>query len=495
MYSNDQHVEFNRLPILLKRFAFDEKVRISHKYSRKAMIAVAHGGIEALQGLPMPWSIETFFLLSILSNEYGNSSFVGPNEQKFVKMINGIWGQIPAALEGESFADYFFPVTALTQFYLQEYSWYKYFRYNYFFSFQNSTVDFKKAFFDKFGCDYREYMTFGAYMDFLLSNFGTIPNNVLQYLIFERFGHLSKELLISREEYNEYVMQSVNSPFNTEELIYCLRPSMQYPFIEYQEKIYFPLPHLFIQSTTSSLLHRLTEGNSQLRCLFGKEVLEQYLISIICESNVYDEVYGEKQYIGKNKSEESTPDVLIRKGDDFLFLDAKALSPKKTLRLFDAKKYEEEVEISSKNIIKLYKHILDFPLKYNPFHYDKTIDSDRVWGAVVVLEDSYIRRSAIYECVKKMMRLDEVAYQWLTTHIKLVGLYEIEYLSFSSQNIISAFYRQIEEGFPGDYPFPHDRTMKYKITNEKIGVLQTEIELQYKLITDELAEKGLIPNN
>ncbi len=130
---------------------------------------------------------------------------------------------------------------------------------------------------------------------------------------------------------------------NIEDYISCLRPSYKYPLIRRKDELYFPLPHLIVRSITSALLYRLTEDNSELRDKFGKEILEAYLLKLMQESLVYDEVYGERIFLKEHKNKAKTLDVMVRDGDEYIMLDSKASVPSIGLRVYDEKHIKKKL--------------------------------------------------------------------------------------------------------------------------------------------------------
>lgn len=87
MHSLDPHNQYSqieRIPLLLKRFSFAEKVRICNKYSRLVARYESGKDINNLQKIPLPWTIEAFFLYAVEAIEYSNENFNGHNEKKIL---------------------------------------------------------------------------------------------------------------------------------------------------------------------------------------------------------------------------------------------------------------------------------------------------------------------------------------------------------------------------------------------------------------------------
>lgn len=88
---NDQYYHYENLPILLKRFSFDEKMRIASIYSRQSILFNQKFRNQSDRIGVLPWCIETFVMLAMEAREYTNGNFIGKNEKKFKKMCSAIW--------------------------------------------------------------------------------------------------------------------------------------------------------------------------------------------------------------------------------------------------------------------------------------------------------------------------------------------------------------------------------------------------------------------
>lgn len=86
-------MEYRKISTVLKRYPFEQKMNISHKYS----IPWVNGVDESLArtGWPLPWELEAFVLLSIISREWYSNSFDGRNQHVFLDIISCIRKYIP----------------------------------------------------------------------------------------------------------------------------------------------------------------------------------------------------------------------------------------------------------------------------------------------------------------------------------------------------------------------------------------------------------------
>ncbi|PGD66349.1 hypothetical protein COM36_30810, partial [Bacillus toyonensis] len=214
----------------------------------------------------------------------------------------------------------------------------------------------KQQFIGKFGCNFDEFKKFGFIIHSLFSkeiNKSLTPD-IYDYVI-RKYRYVIQHLLIDRAD---YVARQEKIIHDTTQYIYGFKFFYQFPFISYNQEIFLPLPHLIIQSVTSSLLFRLTEGNDKLRELFGKEVLESYILHLCGLSEGFDEVIPEYSYKYK-RNNKRTLDIMIRKGDKCLMLDSKSMSPRASLRNLNDKDVEYTVNRMVDAVIQVYEHITE----------------------------------------------------------------------------------------------------------------------------------------
>lgn len=442
---NDQYCHYENLPILLKRFSFEEKIGIATMYSSHAILFSQKIRKSNDRTGVLPWCLETFVMLAMEAREYTDGNFRGKNEKKFIKMCNAIWDATSVVSRMPSgrfdFFDFFMAVTALNQFHMQESPWIRQYRYWRIFNDNAAPVQLETVFKQKFGTGYEDFLLLGHVLQVLFvaqanNENVTIPQKALHYLLRVRFSVAAMHLKISRAEYVALQRKFIAEDSDPYKYVYSLCPSYQYAFVEEGGSIYFPLPHLLDQCITSSLLYRLTEGDNTLRNQIGKYVLERYLLRLVKDSGVYQEVFPEQEYTYSGSISRS-PDVLARQGHNVLFIDSKSTVPNLGIRLFDSDSYEDNIRIVAENIMKLYNQMHRFG-RYNPFNGDVSLNRDDFWGIVIVLEDAYIKRVRYFEAAAKKLKIqeDSVDWKWMISHIKVISLYEIERLCLGGNSII-----------------------------------------------------------
>ena len=391
--------------------------------------------------IPLPWVLESLTTLCIDAIENPNCATNKQDDSRYNKMYNAIWNNyIKYMLQaGECISKFFIPVSGLIQLEIQQKPLIKYYRYNYFFTYKNDSLDVQELFLSKFGSPYQDYLFFSAFVmrlfDIKLER--TKTKELINRLRKSKYGLVMTHLTVTRAEYITELKSMTNNSEDIFRKIYCVSPSYKYAFITDNSEIFFPLPHLLPQSVTSSFLYRLTEKNDRLRAKIGKHVQEDYLLKIVRESNVYDDVCGEIKYI-KNRTESFSPDVMALIGDEYLYLEIKTSVPYKDIRFFDQEAFEKTVSRYVGYIIQLYKQVIATPTLLNPFPDALPIDKNRIWGAVVLHGDSRIIEKELYQRVNSALNFDDNSEEakWIKTHIKVIGLYDVEWYCFASMNLI-----------------------------------------------------------
>lgn len=485
-------MEYERLPIVLKRYNFEEKMRVLQYYSKNIMDLQ---GIKLVNEQPQPWELETLLLFSTKAIEYQNKDFKDKNINYFINMINCIKDYQHPALSNYvgniKFADLIMICYGSIQFDLQSYNVYKYYRYNYLFSYQDNTINMPKEFFNKFGISYQTFLELGFNLSIFCSLKINLDPKILKYIVL-KYVSATNLLTLSRSEFNSKIDEYSN---NISDYLYCIRPSYIFPFIKNDHTIHLPLPHCMTRAITDSLLYRLTDNNDDLRTRFGKNVLEKYLFSIIDESQLFDEVLEEREY--KNgKSMSRTSDVMCKKDDSYIFFESKSLVPYAKTRCLDETFIKKEIEKIRDAVIQLTNQIFrDFNNKYNFFESkEQKINFDKCFGLVVLLEESYIRRELIYDSVAIKMKLekDSIEYKKIVNHIKICNLYDIERFAFTKTNIIFPLTQQLNSS-PFDHPFAGYKTNK-KLKNLNVIKFKNNLIKSSEKLKDELVLYKIIKN-
>ena len=431
----DQYSQFDKLPKLLKRIPFANKMQQCYDLSLRSIAFLELADKTAYNSnMALPWVVESLAMMCIEAKEISNCSVSPKLPRQFATMYNAIWDK---SHKGVRQIKFFGPAYVQTQFCLQEKPLIKYFRYHYIFNFKNDEANIRDCFLEKFGTPYWSFLQFGLLLKASFRTKQSLNLPMLEWLITKKFIQVGKQLSITRDGYIAELQQMTNNSNDYFQYACCVRPSYKYAFIKENDDLYFPLPHLISINTTSALFYRLTERNKTIRNLIGKNVLENYLLKIIKESNVYDDVRGEMKY-KIHGSEALSPDVMATVGNELLFLDSKASVPPKDLRLFDEDTYDKLVDRYADNIVQLYKQVLATPKYLNPFPNVAILSKDQIWGAVVVHEDARFLHHELYSKVSQKLSLadDSQEAAWIKEHLITIGLYDLERYCFCSLNAI-----------------------------------------------------------
>ena len=241
-----------------------------------------------------------------------------------------------------------------------------------------------------------------------------------------------KNLMLTRENYKVELSQFARDKTDYR---YCLRPSYSYPFIEYKGELFLPTPHLLIQSITTAMMNRLTFDNLDLREKIGKNSCEGYLLKIVKDSGLFDEVKAEYEYVKGQK----TLDIMTRKGSVALLIDSKLFSPKVSIRNYNEESYEKDVERVAKALKQAYIHAHDkFQRDYYPF------DSDvkDVFALVVVYQEGYIDLEVLYQRVAQKLLIAESSedYSWLWKHIGFTDIATLGRFLLTKTDVIAELF-------------------------------------------------------
>lgn len=497
------YIRKNELEIMveqLRKYPFREKMLLCQQYSRQLM-ELTHLKILDNPNVVYPWELEVFAELSLFADgNTATSSFKG-TEQEFVRIINQIRNYQHPYLKKQKnmdFANAFIMVTALQQFKSQENILDRLYRYDYFWNFVNDKIDMKKEFSNFFdGLSYSEFRDLCTLIYFYASLNKYSTANIIKALMY-KYKKVINFLSLTREKYKGMQCQKIDDNF--ENAIFGFNYLHPYPFVEFENYVFLPLPHLVIDAVTDSLLTRVTIDNDSLRETIGIEVAQSYVEKILNEGKVYDEVLPEcVYYVGRNKID--TPDVLIRKGNQVCFIDTKLSTPKLEIRKFNAKAINDTISRYAKNIIQVYNRVKDFNNGlYYPFEESVLIDESDVFGIVALFEDSFISRRQIYQEVFDKLKInnDSEEAEYIKSHIKITNFRDLELFAFRSNDIFVALNNKKNNPNEWNDMGLFNQKLYSDVNHEKISsVVSFEVESRRVLreSIEELVNLGLINKN
>lgn len=435
-----KHRKLDLIVKRLREYPFTEKMLFCQAHSTR-MMTPTNLDILNTPNAVYPWELEVFAELSLFASGDKTTKHINQTADAFVSIINEIRNYQHPHLKSQknlSYADSLIMISGLQQFKAQENILDRLYRYNYFWNFSNDIIDMPNEFSTFFnGLSYEHFRDLGILIFFYAALKEGDVAQIISYVNI-KYKAVVDNLTISRNKYKD--VQSEKLDDNFENTIYGFNYLHPYPYVECQGFVFLPLPYLIIDAVTDSLLTRITIDNNALRETIGKEVAQSYIESIFREGNVYDEILPEQEYyVGKNKID--TPDILIKNGDDFCLIDSKLSTPKLELRKFNKEAISDTISRYAKNIIQVYKRILDFTNGYYyPFSAQTKVEKNNVFGIVALLEDSYISRRQIYQEVFLQLKLDPESEEakFIKANISITSFHDLELFAFGSRDIFVA---------------------------------------------------------
>ena len=462
---------------VLENYSFKSKMILCQNYASRIMDISEVSMKLALKENIMPWELETFALFSIV---YDNESVTEPiTEDVFAEVITTIrnyWHpELTIAEENGTYEDIFFMISSIQQFPTQGLILQKLFRYAYIFNFKNKKIDFKQKFIEAYSTEYKSFdlAAFIVYLTTCRKNEIDVyaKKQLMKISLSDR--NVMKTLKIDKADYIKRLKDTYKESII--DYYYGLKVQYLWPIIEDKEYNYIPLPYLMINAVTESLLQRLTMGNKSLRNDFGKEVLEQYLYDICSEVSTVTWISSEIAYkIGKK--DKRTSDVLVAEDDYCVFYDSKSLSPSLKIRKFDRNEINKNIQLYAEAVMEIYVQVKNYEEGY--YSLDKSYEKNKIFGVVVVWDDSYISRKSVYEYIFKEKNLPEEEQIYIHSHIKIVSLRQIEHMVLQNTSFLVSLKKQVLRPEEWD-----DRN--FVMATTKNGIIPS-----YKLYVEGLKERA-----
>lgn len=428
---------------VLKKYSFESKMLVCQKFACRIMNCSEVSMQLAYKENIMPWELETFVLFSVVyDDETAEDVLTGDVFSDVITKIRNYWHpELTIAEKNGTYADVFLMISAIQQFPIQGLITQKLFRYSYIFGFKNNKVDFCEKFKNSFGTDYKAFEE-AAFLVFLSSCSGTELDGIAKAHIMQKGlsdKNVMNTLQISKKDFVDRVEETYKDTVT--DYYYGLKVQYLWPIIGDDSFNYIPLPYLMINAVTESLLQRLTMGNKSLRNIFGKEVIEKYLYDIYSEVSTVTWISREIPYkIGRD--DKLSSDVLVVEDDYCVFFDTKALSPSLKIRKFEQCEIEKNVGLYSDAIDEIYVQILNYKDGY--YSLDKSHEVDKIFGVVVVWDDSYISRKMVYDRILGKDNLSEEMKTYIHSHIKIVSLRQIEHMVLQNTSFLVSLKNQVD---------------------------------------------------
>jgi len=311
--------------------------------------------------------------------------------------------------------------------------------YDYFYNFEDNSFNLKFLFEAKFKYDYKSYVLFVISL-FTLSSTLDKPLELETILnSFSKLKQLNANMIIDminilsatrdnivdlHDQYKIPTRKYRNFDYN---------PYTKYPILKRSNKLFLPVPQYLFGAITEGFYHQLCEdGNLQFREKFGKIVFEKYIGEILERYCKDLTIISEFEY-GKEKKR--SPDYILVKKKDIIFIEIKATTPAVSLRGNDFEVFKKQlIKGFGNGILQCIKKEYDlnnllmkhtkFPKRWNNIYY-----------MIIDLEDFHIPPGdLVTNTIKEFCEENEVKY-----------IEERKPLMLSVQLLISIF-----EEFDGD---------------------------------------------
>lgn len=196
-------MKFNRVPNMLKRYSFREKVRVCQFCSRLDLIDKLNGTPIHKNNRIKPWDLEVFFKLASEASEYHEDVFL-ENDGRLLDIAAAIYHKrylVIQDLKSSLIAktDLIFTNELLTQSHYMMDDWQLLYRYNWAFNFSDEVIDMNEEFLSMFKCEYRDFLEFGSCcLLMLLQPLGMSAFQHILAVLTEKYKNCAKALVISR---------------------------------------------------------------------------------------------------------------------------------------------------------------------------------------------------------------------------------------------------------------------------------------------------------
>lgn len=445
---------YRDLPFYIRRFSLESRLAHCHYASIMIISDVFSGNIAKTQDKWFPWEIEEFYKLSITAEEYGKLFLTDEVFSCIMNTIRIEGGKtLSSHVKEKDFTYYLFPLIGNQQFYYQDNLWVIVYRYNRLLSYKNEKVNIEELFVQKFGKNIYSYILFGYCFSLCKAHeSGAKVDRDFYYPIFDYFKDVFSQLTKTRDELKT-IFESINGMDSDSS--YAYNPAVQFPFLEYDDQIFLPLPHIVMRSVSNSMYYRLTQGDDAIREKLGKDVLEDYLLKMLSDCNVYDECFAEQEY-GSKRSPVKSSDVLARSKGSVLLIESKSMVPSNLFKRGFDENIDELADNVAKAVSQLYERAHEFD-RYNPFESISNVDLENIWCCVAFLEESFIPRNIVYKkaAAKLEIEPDTEEYLWLINHVVITSFNEIDYCCLTGNNIIEALKKRCEEESFYEFLLPH----------------------------------------
>lgn len=311
--------------------------------------------------------------------------------------------------------------TGLQQFVFQKHPFNSFYRYNFFFNYENEDLNIKELFEKEFVYSYEDYLLFSWTLyvfsynskGFNVEELLDLCENVLRFSR-DKIIKMINLISISRKEFQELYDNFSSDDFSMR--VYDFNPLLSKPLIEEDSNIYFPAPFTIFTAITEGFYQKLcTTFGLNFKRKFGKYAFEDFVEHLLKLHN-YDYIKEFEYSFKKNRVK--SPDFILFKNDHMIFLELKARTPMISLRTTNMKEYQEEISKSlGASLAQCYKKEAHMKSGYLT-HSDFPKNIKRISHIALTLEDFNIVHDEGIEAaiIKQGAQLSDSKYHTMSTN-------------------------------------------------------------------------------
>ena len=265
-------------------------------------------------------------------------------------------------------------------------------RYDYLFNFSNEHINIEEIFIKNFKYRFTDYVlliftifAISAHQDMPLDEYAMI-HTLSEVPILK--GINVKLMLDNLSTDREEILKFHNETKNNDRKfrIYDYNPYSQYPLLKHNGKFLIPIPQYLFHAITEGFYHRLCELiGINFREKFGKNVFENCVGDILNWNKSDYTIIREFPY-GRKGGKES-PDYILVKNSELIFIEIKGTTPRIELRGNDPKVFKEQLlkgfGVGVTQCLKKEQDLIDGVLTHSLF--PKNIEN--IYYLIVVLEN------------------------------------------------------------------------------------------------------------
>ena len=317
--------EIDKLFKLIRRYEVEEIIRFCSFFSYKNIGVAETFDVDDRSSI-FPWELDSLLLIKIFCGDaVGNVNEL--TKRKFIELIEYIREYDLVRKMNETSRDAYDSIylIANNQFVYQIDYRVLLYRSNFFYTFSSGNLDMEKEFKGRFGVAPKDchvvLLMIHLLMNAYKNDMGKFQDVFHQLLSNSTVTDVIALFTISVNNLRNLLKEKFDKP---ELLVFSNFYLKTFCFLENNNDLFITFPHNVMYSMTYGALYRLTENNNELRDLFGKEVLENYIYHLLEISEGFVDIKKEQEYFFR-KNRLKTPDVAALTFNQILFVESKSV--------------------------------------------------------------------------------------------------------------------------------------------------------------------------